>query len=121
MVGATVASYAVGWVLGIPLLVPLLNTAASFPFMALALKRGNVRLAIGRMLVWALTLAICATWLSFRDPVSTDRFFVRGEAYRREMFDWVRTGSGEESTPSRFIPQHARQTALFVVLAVASG
>jgi len=121
IVAATVASYAAGWVLGIPLLVPLLNTAASFPFMAAALKRRALDAAVCRMLLWALVLAICATWMSYRWPEATDRLFVRGEAYRREMFEWVTTGKGAESTPSLFIPQHVRQTMLFVVLALVSG
>jgi hypothetical protein len=121
IVGATVASYAVGWVLGIPVLVPLLNTAASFPFMVLALRGGDLNAAIGRMLVWALTLATCATWMSSRHPAATDLFFLRGEMYRHEMFEWVMTGRGAESTPSVFIPQQARQTAVFVALALASG
>jgi len=121
MIGATVGSYAVAWLFDIPLLVPLCNVAASFPFMVLALKRGDLPAAIGRMLLWALTLAICSTWLSYLRPAATDQFFVRGEAYRREMFAWVMTGRGAESTPSQFIPQQARQTALFVMLALASG
>jgi len=121
IVGATVVSYAAGWLFSIPALLPLLNTAASFPFMVLALKRGDLGAAIGRMLLWALTLAICATWLSYRDPAATDRLFLRGEAYRREMFAWVMTGRGSESMPSVFIPQQARQTAVFAGLALASG
>jgi hypothetical protein len=89
--------------------------------MVLALKRGDLDAAIGRMLLWALTLAVCATWLSYRDPATTDRLFLRGEAYRREMFEWVMTANGAESTPSVFIPQQARQTAVFVALALGTG
>jgi len=102
-------------------MLPLLNTAASFPFMVRGLKRGDLDAAIGRMILWGLTLAVCATWLSYRDPAATDRIFLRGEAYRREMFAWVMTGQGAESVPSVFIPQQARQTAVFVALALASG
>ena len=42
IVAATLLSYALGWAIGIPVLVPILNTLASFPFMVLALKRGDV-------------------------------------------------------------------------------
>src|SRR5438270_14071450 len=80
-VGATFLSYALGWAIGIPLLVPALNTAAAFPFMVAALKRGDLPLAIARMLVWALTLAICATLLSYAQPSRTDTLFLRGAAY----------------------------------------
>src|SRR5580765_3806794 len=45
LVAATVASYAVGWALNSPPVVPLLNVLASYPFMVAALRRGDVRLA----------------------------------------------------------------------------
>jgi hypothetical protein len=118
---ATTASYAIGWVVGIPRLVPILNTAAAFPFMLLALKRGDVRLAIARMLLWALTMGACATLLSYARPAATDSLFIRGEAYRVEMFEWVLTGRGAESSPSQFIPEQTVHTAIFSGLALASG
>jgi hypothetical protein len=121
IVAVTAASYGVAWLFNIPLLVPILNTAASFPFMVLALTGGNLRLAIGRMLLWALTLGVSATSLSYARPAATDRFFLRSEAYRIEMFAWVMTGRGAESMPSQFIPQQAGQAALFAGVALASG
>jgi hypothetical protein len=121
IVAGTVASYAIAWLVGVPLLVPLLNTAASFPFMVLALARGDLRLAIARMLIWAMTLGVCATSLSYRYPAATDVMFLRGASYRTEMFAWVLTGRGAESSPSVFIPQQAGHAALFVCLSIATG
>ena len=118
---ATALSYGLAWLLDVPVLVPILNTAASFPFMVLALKRGDVRLAIARMLLWALTMGMSATLMSFARPDATDHLFMRGEAYRIEMFEWVMTGRGAESTPSQFIPQQAVHAALFSALALATG
>ena len=118
---ATVLSYALGWLIGIPALVPVLNTLASFPFMVAALKRGNLPLAIARMLLWALTMGVAATLLSYARPAQTGALFLRGESYRVEMFAWVMTGQGEESTPSQFIPQQAGHAALFSGLALATG
>lgn len=118
---ATVLSYALGWLIGIPALVPVLNTLASFPFMVAALKRGDLRLAIARMLLWALTMAACATVLSYLQPWRTDALFLRGAAYRTEMFAWVASGLGAESMPSRFIPQQAMHASLFALLAAATG
>ena len=111
----------VGWAIGVPLLVPILNTLASFPFMVLALKRGDLRLAVARMLLWALTMGVRATLLSYARPAQTDALFLRGEAYRTEMFAWVVTGQGAESTPSQFIPQQAGHAVLFSALALATG
>lgn len=118
---ATAGSYAVAWILDIPVLVPILNTAASFPFMVLALKQGDLRAAIARMLLWALTMGVCATLLSYARPAATGALFLRGEAYRSEMFAWVMTGRGAESTPSQFIPQQVAHAAMFVGLALATG
>jgi hypothetical protein len=121
IVAATVLSYAIGWALNWPPLLPILNTLASYPFMFAALRRGDLRLAIVRMLIWAVTLGVCATALAYLRPWEAGRLFVNGARYREEMFAWVLTGNGAESTPSRFIPLHARDTALFVVVDLISG
>ena len=118
---ATMLSYAVGWAIGVPLLLPLLNTLASFPFMVLALKRGDLRLAVARMLLWAVTMGVTATLLSYARPAHTGGLFLRGESYRAEMFAWVMTGQGAESTPSAFIPQQIGHAAFFSGLALATG
>jgi len=118
---ATVLSYAAGWAIGVPALVPVFNTAASFPFMVTALKRGDLRLAVARMLLWAMTMAVCATAIAYLRPWEAGRVFVNGARYREEMFGWVMTGRGAESTPSVFIPLHLRDAALFFVLSAATG
>src|SRR5439155_479989 len=113
IVVATAVSYALGWAIGIPLLVPVFNTLAAFPFMVAALSRGDVRLAVTRMLVWALALGVCATLLSYAQPWRTDSLFLRAASYRVEMFQWVMTGHGAESDPARFIPQQAAHAAVW--------
>ncbi len=117
----TVASYAAGWAVGVPLAVPVFNTLASFPFMVAALRRGDLRLALARMLLWALSMAVCATLFSYVRPAQTDALFIRAGAYRAEMFAWVITGQGAESSPSQFIPQQLEHAALFSALAIATG
>src|SRR6187397_140847 len=118
IVFATFLSYAAGWAADVPVLLPILNTLASFPFMVLALRRGDLRLAVARMLLWALTMAVAATFLSYARPAQTGVLFLRGESYQREMFAWVLTGQGAESMPSQFIPQQAGHAALFSGLAL---
>src|SRR5262249_39089516 len=121
IVVGTVLSYAIAWGLGVPAAVPILNTAAAFPFMIAALRAGKLRLAIARMLLWALTMAVCATALAYVWPWDAGRLFLRGAAYRTEMFTWVMPGRGAESTPWLFLPQHLEHAALFTVLALATG
>jgi hypothetical protein len=121
IVAATLLSYLVGWMAGIPILVPILNTLASYPFMIVALTRGELRLAIGRMLLWALTMGVAATLLSYARPAETGQLFLRAQPYRTEMFTWVLTGRGAESTPAAFIPQQIGHAALFAGLTTVSG
>jgi hypothetical protein len=121
LVAATCLSYVLGWAIGVPVLMPFLNTAASFPFMVVALRRGDVRLAVVRMLLWALTMGVTATLWSYARPAQTGALFLRAESYRTEMFAWVLTGRGVESTPSQFIPQQAGHAAMFSGLALATG
>ena len=121
LVFGTLLSYALGWAIGVPALLPVLNTAASFPFMVLALRRGDLRLAVARMLLWALTMGVAATLLSYARPAETGLLFLRAPAYRTEMFTWVASGIGPESAPSQFIPQQAGHAVLFSGLALASG
>ena len=73
------------------------------------------------MLVWALTMGLTATCLSYARPSQTGALFLRGDAYRTEMVEWVMTGRGAESTPSQFIPEQAGHAVLFAALALATG
>src|SRR5262245_4301817 len=89
--------------------------------MVAALRQGRLRVAVVRMLIWALAMAVCATLIAYARPWDAGRLFLRGDAYRAEVFAWVMTGRGPESTPAQFIPQHAAHAALFTALAFVSG
>jgi len=121
IVAGTALSYVVAWLVGIPALVPVLNVLPAFPFMIASLRRGRVGEAIWRMLVWAAALAVCATVMSYFWTAEAGRLFVRGEAYRREMFEFVQTGRGPEGDIRQFLPQHALHAAGFCLLALATA
>jgi hypothetical protein len=121
VVFGTVISYMAGALAGIPALVPIFNVIPALPFMVDSLRRGRVDEAIGRMLVWAASLAVCATTASYLEPVETARLFIHGDAYRREMFLFVLTGHGAEGNIREFLPQHAAHAAIFSGLALATG
>lgn len=121
IVFGTALSYIAGGVIGIPALVPILNVLPAFPFMIDSLRRRHVGEAVGRMLVWAAALAVCATTASYLAPVETARLFIHGDAYRREMFLFVLTGRGAEGDIRQFLPQHAAHAAMFCGLALATG
>jgi hypothetical protein len=121
IVAGTALSYGIAIPLGVPILVPLLNTAPAFPFMIGSLRRGRTGEAILRMLVWALTLGVCATALGYWRTSDAGRLFVHGEVYRQEMFVYVRTGVGAEGDIRLFLPQHLLHAAAFSALAVTTG
>ena len=121
IVAGTAVSYVVGILIGIPAIVPVLNVAPAFPFMVASLRRGHVAEAVWRMLVWAAALAVCATALSYFWTAEAGRIFLRGEAYRREMFEFVQTGRGAEGDIRAFLPQHLLHAAAFCALAIATG
>lgn len=121
IVFGTALSYALALAIGVPLLVPVLNTAPAFPFMIASLRRGRVGEAIARMLVWAAALAVCATALSYSRTADAGRLFLRGESYRQEMFTFLLTGIGAEGSIRRFLPLHAKHAAVFAALAIATG
>ena len=121
IVGATAFSYLLALAIGLPIVVPFLNVAAGFPFMVDSLRRGRVGEAIGRMLVWAAAMGVCATVLSYLDTADAGRLFLNGETYRREMFEYLRTGVGPEGDVQRFVPVHLAHAGAFSALAIATG
>ena len=121
IVVGTALSYGVASMVGVPVLVPVLNTLPAFPFMIGALRRGRVDQAVVRMLIWAAALGISATIASYVSPPAMARLFLHGEAYRKEMFLFVMTGQGTEGNIRAFLPQHLLHAVAFCGLALASG
>jgi len=121
IVGGTAVSYLLAAIVGAPWLVPFLNVVPAFPFMVASLRRGLIGEAVWRMLVWAAAMAVCATVMSYLDTADAGRLFLRGETYRREMFEYIRTGFGPEGSPRAFVPVHLAHAGVFSVLAIATG
>jgi len=122
IVAVTIASYALAWLIGVPALVPFLNAAPAWWLMARALRRGQVNRAIAVMLVWAATLAVCATTMSAFGWTQRGggELFLQSD-YKRQMISWVQTGIGPESDPSTFVPRHLAYATVFTAAAVATG
>lgn len=121
IVAGTAVSYVAAAAIGVPVLVPILNTLPAFPFMIDALKRGDVGDAVVRMLTWAAALGVCATAFAYARTPDAAALFIHGEAYRREMFAFLLTGAGAEGDIRQFLPQHALHAVIFAALALATG
>jgi hypothetical protein len=113
IVAGTVASYALALPLGVPFLVPVLNAVTALVFMATSLRRGRVGQGVGRMLLWAATLAVCATALGYWRTAEAGRMFVHGDVYRQEMFTYLQTGVGAEGNVRQFCPSTRSMPASF--------
>lgn len=121
LVAGTLASYPVGLALGVPWLLPLLNTAPAYVVLVRRLRRGDRRGAVLAMLAWAGLLAVIATTCFALWPAPVDGLVLNGPAYRDEMFRFIRTGEGREGSPSLFLPQHVLHLAGFVALCLATA
>jgi len=121
LVGATLVSYPLGLLVGIPFLLPALNTLPAYLTMVALLQRGERRAAVVAMLVWAAALAVGGTATFALWPRPVDALVLNGPMYRDEMFAWILTGFGREGRPSLFLPQHLGHLAGFVVLSLATA
>jgi hypothetical protein len=117
----TAVSYLIGWAIGVPVLMPILNVLPAYPWMIAALRQQQVDVAIVRMLIWAAAMGICATALGEMYPARGATLFLHGDAYKREMFAFVLTGAGAEGSIRQFLPEHATHAAAFAALAIATG
>jgi hypothetical protein len=117
----TLASYPSGLALGAAWLLPVLGTAPAYALMVARLRQGRRRAAVLSMLAWAAALGVGGTVTFALWPHDPGALVLGGPAYRDEMFAWIRSGVGSESTPSQFIPQHAFHLVAFAALALASA
>ena len=117
----TIAGWLIGLALGAQWLLPLLNAAPACWFMVTTLRQGERRRAIALMLWWGLWLGIAGVGASLLWPARSEMVVFNGAAYRDEMFSWLTTSQGRESSPGAFIPQHLLHAALFVVLSLLTG
>ena len=121
MVSATLVSYPLGLALGVPWLLPVLNTVPAYVALVFLLARGRRNEAVGLMLAWAAALAVGATVSFALWPSPVDGLVLNGPAYRDEMFAWIRTGVGREGDVRQFLPQHVLHLAGFVALCLATA
>ncbi len=84
------------------------------------IRGGALYRAMARGVAWAVLLSagVVATTLWAPDAARTS--VLHGEAYREEMFQWIRTGIGREGDWRRFLPEHALHLVTFGLLTVAT-
>jgi hypothetical protein len=121
LVPATAAAAGLGFWSGQRLLFPLVCMAPAYPIMVARLLAGERRRALVAMLIWAGTLAPVSVGLCLWAPEQARETVLRGEEYTQEMFHWLHTGEGSESSPGRFLLEHALHLAIFSALSLLTA
>jgi len=117
----TVAAAVLGFALDSPWLLPLLTAAPGYAALVMTLRRATRGRAVLMMLWWAGWLALSMILLTLSRPDRAESVIFHGAAYRDEMFRWLTTGEGRESSPALFLPQHIVHASVFSALALLTG
>jgi hypothetical protein len=112
------------WLVALPggsWLLPLAAPFTIFPAFAQRVRERRYAAAWSLGMLWAALLSLGVIVLTCLRPRLAGAGILHGVAYRDEMFGWIRTGHGKETTPAAFVPEHLFHLALFIVLTLASG
>ena len=102
------ATTVVGFLLGLPWLLPVLGAVVPFPLFLARVRRGKYTAAAGWVLLWALLQSWVMGSAVLLFPEAAAGVVARGPEYAQEMLHWIRTGVGPEGSPRLFLPIHAR-------------
>ena len=122
------------WLLPLTLLLPLLTVVPGgawalplvapltlWPAFTERVRRQDYLGAWTLGMAWALLLSAGVILAVLWWPEAAREGVLHGEAYRQEMFGWIRTGVAPENSPRLFIPQHLLHLGVFLLLTWASG
>jgi hypothetical protein len=100
-----------------PYLLPLLQAGLAYPLFFGGVRAGRPGRTVALMLLWAVATSLPVILAARSDAAVLEPAILRGKEYRDEMFAWIRTGAGRESSPAQFLPQHALHFVVFAALA----
>jgi hypothetical protein len=112
------------WLVALPgggWLLPLAAPLTVYPAFARRVRERRYGAAWGLAMSWAVLLSAGVIALVLLRPALAARGILHGPVYRDEMFHWIFTGVGKETTPARFVPEHLLHLAAFLVLTLVSA
>jgi len=123
LIGAIALSYPIGLAVDSRYLLPVLNAAPAWWLMTRRLRSGDLRGAIGLMLIFPVALAVFGTaFLAFWPTADgLTPLVLNGPEYREEMFHWIRFGGGTEGNWRLFLPLHITHLVAFVAVSLLTG
>jgi hypothetical protein len=118
LLGALV-SYPLGLWLRQPWLLPALNALPAYVVLVHRLRKGERGGAVRAMLWWAAAAARGHRRLRVvAQPIGSR---LNGPEYKSEMFNWIRTGRGDEGSIRLFLPEHLVHLGAFIVVGLGTG
>ncbi|HXT49832.1 MAG TPA: hypothetical protein VN811_02250 [Thermoanaerobaculia bacterium] len=106
---------------GGPWLLPLAAPLTVYPAFAARVKARRYGRAWLLAMAWAALLSVGVITLVAVRPLLAANGIVHGQAYKAEMVQWVATGTGKETTPAQFVPEHLLHLGAFLVLTTVSA
>ncbi len=101
--------------------LPLVAPLTLYPAFAACVRQREYGAAWGLGMAWAVLLSAGVIALTLLWPEAARDGLLRGEPYRQEMFHWIATGEGQESSWREFLPHHVGHLLVFVLLTWVSG
>ena len=118
---AAFGSVAIGFIAGNRWVLPIANTILVYPFYIKLILAGERRRAVALALVWAIFMSEAMVAGTCLFPERAKAIVISGAEYKGEMFSWISTGEGKESTPREFIVEHAREFAIFAGVGIVTA
>ncbi|RLE65034.1 MAG: hypothetical protein DRJ38_04435 [Thermoprotei archaeon] len=101
-----------------PIFLPLLSTIAVYPQYLFFVVTRKFKKAVALILAWALLLTLLIIVFSYYMPETAAGIILNGEKYRKEMFEWIKTGQGPEGDPNLFLVPKIIEIIMFSLLSV---
>jgi hypothetical protein len=119
--GCAFGATAVGFLVGSRWFLPALAVLSIYPFYLELILRGHRRRAVLLGVMWAVFLSQAVILGTYFFPARAEKVIIHGAEYRTEMFGWIATGEGTESSPRQFVPRQTKDFAIFAALAIGTG
>lgn len=92
-----------------PWLMPILCGVVIYPLFLLKVKQQKYSVALAWVLWWTIWQSLTIIVATIFAPEIAAKVIINGTVYTEEMFHWILTGNGTESSLNLFLPIHIQQ------------
>ncbi len=116
-----IAGFRLGWRIGRPLALPLVEGALGFVAFTAAWRAGGPRWGALVVGAWALGTTLISLPTFAIAAAAADQRVLRAVPYRESMLEWLRTRRGPEMMPFRTALAHARELLVYIAAALLTA